>query len=158
MDYDSTFLLQPDTTTDFSDPVFFPPTDFHGFGHETEIPGRLQIKTKLVEGEEVLVGVARGKKRGRPRGPTILDEDLVIEEKLRKTVGCPLPSPTSGWHYKDNKTPGVTPRPENQGSSFRPTHYLLGQAKTSFPFAKIPKTGAVLGKVLSCLGDSALRK
>ena len=41
---------------------------FHGFGTEEDIPGRFMIKTVLVDGEEVLKGIYREKRGGRPRG------------------------------------------------------------------------------------------
>ena len=55
---------------DFSDPMFLNPEDFsenfHGFGAETKIPGRLIVKE-----EEDDIKVFRLKRTGRPRGDTV---------------------------------------------------------------------------------------
>jgi hypothetical protein len=59
--------------------------------------------------------------------------------------------------FRDNKTAGVTPRQHQQGStSNRPNLYLLGHARPSLTFAKLPKTRAVLERFLDILGWPSL--
>ena len=42
--------------------------EFHGFGPDETIQGRLIIETGDISGEEVFVSIHREKRRGRPRG------------------------------------------------------------------------------------------
>ena len=71
---------------DFSDPMYVPAdsfdSDFHGFGAETVIPGRLVINEEKED-----IKVHRAKRTGRPRGETVSRQgpDIVCRNNVLQT-------------------------------------------------------------------------
>ena len=125
-----------------------PSSPFHGFGAEDNIPGRLQILSEVVNGEEVFLSVHREQKTGRPSGKPKADQTLVVAEKRREDshVADPLTS-------KPKETP-VTPKVMLGGTGSRPSLYLVGNPPEKLRNAKLPTTGAVLGRYLDILKNS----
>ena len=125
-----------------------PPSPFHGFGAEDNIPGRLEIHSEVVNGEEVLLSVQREKKTGRPSGKFKADQTLVLAEKRRKVSQSADPLPSKP------KEPSVTPKVMLGGTGSRPSLYLVGNPPEKLRNAKLPTTGAVLGRFLDILKNS----
>ena len=70
---------------DFNDPVYLPADsepNFHGFGAETLIPGRL-----IISEEEEDIKVYRARRTGRPRGETASKQgpDFVCKDNVLET-------------------------------------------------------------------------
>ena len=127
-----------------------PPSPFHGFGPEEQIPGRLQIQTEMVDGGEVFLSIQREKRTGRPRGTEQPDMDLIIVEKRRGSI--PSQPAADGPSVPDSLP--VTPKARLGGTGSRPLLYLIGKAPTKFRYAKLPTTGAVLGRLLDILDST----
>ena len=79
---------------------------------------------------------------GRPGGKPKADQTLVVAEKRREVshVADPLPS-------KPKENP-VTPKVMLGGTGSRPSLYLVGNPPEKLRNAKLPTTGAVLGRYL----------
>ena len=123
-----------------------PSSPFHGFGPEEQIPGRLKIKTEMEGGEEVFLSINREKRTGRPRGTAMqTDTDLIIVEKTRGGSSSQPAGPSVSDSFP------VTPKARLGGTGSRPLLYLIGKAPTKFRYAKLPTTGAVLGRFLDIL-------
>ena len=100
------------------------------------------------EGEE-------GKKKnkgGRPRGSKGKTESVTVPGPRRP----PAPSPV--FQPRDNRTAGVLPKKKDPSStSTRTSFYLVGKPPLAFAFSKLPKTDAVLGRLLLHLEDKGMR-
>ena len=92
-----------------------------------------------------------GRKPGRQR---LVDEDLILPENRREPAVNADPPP---WRTSE-PAPSTTPQSKPGGSSSRPVLFMLGQAPVSFRFAKIPTTGAVLGRFLNNLENSGIKE
>ena len=139
--------LPPDPIMDFSDPMFQPPQspEFHGFGSDTKIPGRLILNT---DGEDVQV--TRSKRTGRPRGKSDKKEcsDLVgtqnlVEGSRRSSSDHPYSTSTT---KSQNQVPvsrsesrRVTPK-QVTGTMSRPNLYLLETLASHFGSKNLPKS------------------
>ena len=128
-----------------------PASPFHGFDSEEMLPGRLVINTDTVDGEEVFTSIRREKGRGRPKGRQQLhDPDSILLGRRKEQ------SPSStGVSAKTERSVHVTPKENLGGTGSRPLMYLIGQPPTKLRFAKLPTTGAILGRYLSLLENTS---
>ena len=91
-------MEQQDDEQDWSDPAFLIPIDqetseeFHGFGSETTIPGRLNVAEA---GGEVLVSRARRLGRPNQKVSVVGKSPLVLNYKRREEQQRPAPLPTT---------------------------------------------------------------
>ena len=154
-DSDIEIQVPPDTTTDWSEyPTFIgspPSSPFHGFGPQDKIEGKLVIETELVDGEEVFKSICREKRRGRPKGNQIDESLIVVENRMKKAPITPTADPPP-WRTSEPLT--SIQKSSLGGTGSRPLLFLLGQTPESFRYAKIPTTGAVLGRFLNNLDNS----
>ena len=100
------------------------------------------------------------RKSGRPPG---LGKGKSEAEKLAGGLGAPTEgtrnrAPSTSQPPKvSTPTPATTPRQRDPGStSSRPSYYLLGKPPTSLLNSKLPKSGPVLGRLLSELETKSL--
>ena len=157
-----------------------PSPPFHGFDTDTFIPGRMEIETKGTGDEEHVVKVRRKRSRGRPKlgcgveyssnvnSLNILPKGRELDLNHNKSSFNPLaatpssrppgtPSavpPTSPAPSSATTSSGAKPKLLGTGTSTRPKVYLIDSLETSFGFAKLPKSKAVLGVFLHHLQDS----
>ena len=68
------------------------------------------------------------------------------------------PAPSPVFQPRDNKTEGVmTKKKDPSSTSTRTSYFLVGKPPLAFSFSKLPKTDAVLGRVLLHLKDNSIR-
>ena len=112
-------------------------------------------KQGISENESMKVG----KKRGRPSGKGKSQVD-----QLTESVSCPAPTRrrianSSNLKPPETKikTPATTPWQKDPCStSTRLTYYLIGRPPTSLINSKLPKSGPVLGRLLSHMKTQSL--
>ena len=90
----------------------------------------------------MFVDTQREKRRRRPRGEKKTNTDLISVENRRERNPNPISLPTKA-------EPSVTPKAKLGGT--RPFLYLIGKAPNRFRFAKLPTTGAVVGRFLTIM-------
>ena len=91
-------------------------------------------------------------KAGRPSGSKGKTVPVTVLGPRRP----PAPSPV--FQPRDNKTEGVmTKKKDPSSTSTRTSYFLVGKPPLAFSFSKLPKTDAVLGRVLLHLEDKDMR-
>ena len=134
--------------------------DFHGFGPETDIPGRLVVETAGEGEDEHVVRVFRKTRTGRPRGggerqPSAINISNIIDQPRKPSLNHTLTSPASSAAASSSEISSKTSsKPHTShlqatGTQTRPKIYLLDNLADSFGFSKLPKTRAVLSVFLS---------
>ena len=140
------------------DPDSIPmPDEFHGFGDDTPIPGRIKIITEGEGDLERVVKVVREKRRGRPKGSKeedSLNVGSILEEKRRS--GSVQPPKTAVYPTRPPHIPASPKVP--LGTSSRPEVFLLGKLSDDLTVSKLPKTGPVLCCFLFHLENGLTKK
>ena len=91
-------------------------------------------------------------KRGRPLG----SKGKLVSVTVTGPRRPPAPSPV--FQPRNQKSAGVLPKQKDSSStSTRTSYYLVGKPPLSFPFSKLPKTNAVLGRFLLHLEDKDMK-
>lgn len=99
--------------------------------------------------------------RGRPKGKggrrsqleILCKEQVALCDPGERLRPAPPPSDQT-LQPRHRKTAGVTPRPRDPGATAsRPIFYMIGKALSSLSFGKLPKTEAILGRLLQLKGS-----
>ena len=116
------------------------------------------------DGDSAGVGGKKGA-RGRPKGKgrtrlELLDPDpeVILPSKRRNVSSCPpqFPSPSRVRNRQGMASPALPPKQDPGSTSSRPSFYLLGRVGTSLSNVKLPKTGPLLGRILSLTESKSL--
>ena len=89
----------------------------------------------------------RGRKGGAARRRSFLKEQVTPCDPGKRRQPAPPPEPTLQPRHR--KEAAATPIPRDPGATAsRPTFYIIGNPPSSLSFSKLPKTGAILGRLL----------
>ena len=114
-----------------------------------------QDRDKDADAED-LVKVKRGRPKGKGRSHLeILKEDVISPVTSKRRISSP--TTTSCTVRQDGRAAGTIPRQRDSNSTTsRPSYYIVGKAPISLNMSKLPKSGPVLGLLLSLLEGHSL--